>query len=129
MKELGHMKPINWNYKKLKSANHDGVKFAVKYVKSGEDRWHKDSAHYKMYGGVPNEYKESIVQIYDLRYDDDNPEGQFVSSYSVSTILKHDPCCGLSLYLDIPSWNLTARQVREMQTFARQELNLETITF
>ena len=113
---------------KLKGANSDGVKFAVKYVKPGEDRWHKDDDHCKRHGGVPNEYKESIVMIFDRRYDF-HPEGQFVSCYGVSTILEHDPACGLNLQEDVPSWHLTASQVREMQSFAQQELSLETITF
>ena len=104
----------------LKGKNDHGKAFNVKYVRPNENRWHSDSDHFKRHGGVPNEYDEALILIFDAEYNF-HPEGQFVTAYGVSTILDHAEGYGIRCQGDIPAWDLTEWHVSQIQSFIREK--------
>lgn len=106
----------------LKSKNDHGKTFNVKYVRPNENRWHSDSDHFKHFGGVPNEYDEALILIFDAEYDF-HPEGQFVTAYCVSNILNHAEGCGIRCDGGIPAWDLTEWHVCQIQSFIKGKQN------
>jgi hypothetical protein len=111
---------------KLEGKNHHGKTFNVKYVRPNENRWHSDSDRFKRHGGVPNEYDEALILIFDAEYETlcgFDPEGQFVTAYGVSTILDHAEGRGIRCHGGIPAWDLTEWHVTEIKTFIKGKQN------
>ena len=60
---------------------------------------------------------EPMIEFYDPRYQH-TPLGQFVSRYSVSTILDHTG--GLYLYGGVPEWTVSAADMAEIRVWLRK---------
>lgn len=48
---------------------------------------------------------------------------QVVSSYFITTMLSHEPNCGLTLDRGVPEWHLTSAQFGELRAFLVMSLN------
>jgi hypothetical protein len=89
------------NIKRFK--NDKGVEFAVRIVDPGEK--------YGRGFGLTNNEDDPLVEFYDTDYDFD-VYGQFVSRYSMSTLLSHR--AGLDLLGHEPKWKIDAGTMKHI---------------
>jgi len=94
------IKQINW--------------FNVRIVWKGEQ--------YGLHDILQHEKNEPLVEFYDTRHSH-TKRGQFVSRYSLSTILHHNG--GLCLNGGVLDWNLSYNEVRQVKDFLDDTIRYE----
>ena len=62
---------------------------------------------------------DPLVEFYDKRYPH-TPDGQFVSNYYLSTLLKRNDDVGLCLDGGIPDWNIAKREMNLVMNWLQQ---------
>lgn len=58
--------------------------------------------------------RKAVVKIFDARHDNFAPEGQFVSSYFVETLLARPDGNGINLHGGVPDWSLDADATKKL---------------
>ena len=84
------------------------MRFNTKIINTG-DRYGRDNC-------LTN-HNEPMIEFYDPRYQF-TPLGQFVSRYSVSTIIDHTG--GLCLDGGVPAWTVSAADMAEIRAWLRK---------
>lgn len=93
----------------LQVVNRSGIPFNVKVLFKGD--------RYGLRKCLVHDEDRPLVEFYDARYDF-NPEGQFVSSYYVETILSNNSKdSGLCLDGGIPDWYIDAEAMQEVYRY------------
>ncbi len=73
-----------------------GSEFSVRVIKKGE--------RHGLNNCLTRRKDDPLVEFYDRTRSQVNGLGQFVASYSASTLLKHEVGVGLNLEIGIPLW-------------------------
>lgn len=114
----------------IKIRNENGREFVVKIVKFGE-RYGRDKCLVNdRVGGHRGEEGASLVEFYDATYAGDDrfgAEGQFVTRYYASTLLRFIPLLpdsefvarGLCLNGEVEAWNVDAPAMQVVEAFVR----------
>lgn len=98
----------------LKVVNDSGREFDVRIVKVGDAYGLNDCL---VNDCLVNDYDEPMVEFYDLK---NSPEGYFVSSYLVSTLVEdRDSRYGLSLDGASDEWSLNADNMNDVVEFVK----------
>jgi hypothetical protein len=77
----------------------NGIPFRSRIVEQGDKYGLNDS--------LVNMNADPVIEFYDRRYNH-SENGQFVSRYSMITLLEHEKDNGLCLQGGVPDWNITA---------------------
>lgn len=102
--------------KKVLKFQLDGIPFVAKIIETGD--------RYGLNGCLKHNQEEPLVEFYDGRSTFDEPEGQFISHYYVSTLLERpfgDPR-GLLLDTGSKDWVLSISEIQLVSFWLRQYL-------
>lgn len=50
------------------------------------------------------------------------PSGQYVASYHIDSILRHEDGCGIQFDTSVDSWKISARDVKDLKEFLKYQL-------